>query len=110
MYVLTYLVFLVLPAGLATFLFWRAYQLGVKHRLDLARQWISRPPDGIEAFARFFVLRDLIFGCGLFLCLVLILTLPRHFSVWIPLMGVFSFVHQGFTGYALQKLKKKQQT
>jgi hypothetical protein len=107
MYVVTAFVIFVLPAGMATFLLWRAYQMGVKKRVELARQWISRPPAGIEEFARLFAWRDLIFGGGLLLCLALSLTLPHYIPAWISLMAVFSFVHQGFTGYALLKLKKR---
>ena len=107
MYVVTVLVFLVLPAGMAAFLLWRAYQMGINRRVELTRQWISRPPEGIEEFARLFAWRDLTFGAGLLACLVLLIFWPRYFPAWIPLMAAFGFIHQGFTGYALHKLRKR---
>lgn len=110
MYLVTVLAFLVLPAGMAAFLLWRAYQMGVNHRLELTHQWISRPPEGIEEFAQLFAWRDLVFGAGLLVCLALLLTLPRYFAAWIPLMALFGFIHQGFTGYALHQLRKRNPT
>jgi hypothetical protein len=107
MYAVTVLVFLVLPAGMASFLLWRAYQMGIKGRVELTHQWISRPPEGIEAFAGWFAWRDLTFGAGLLACLVLLLALPQYFAAWIPLMALFGFIHQGFTGYALHKLRNR---
>lgn len=110
MSVVTLLVFLVLPAGMAAFLFWRAYQMGVNHRVELTHQWLTRPPQGIEEFARWFAWRDLVSGTVLLVCLTLSLIWPHYFAAWMSLMGLFSAVHQGFTGYALHKLRKKART
>ncbi|MEN9396231.1 MAG: hypothetical protein RLZ81_761 [Pseudomonadota bacterium] len=107
MYVVTFLAFLILPSGMAAFLLWRAYQMGVNRRIELTHQWISRPPHGIEDFARWFVWRDLVFGAGLLVCLALLLTLPRYFAAWIPLMALFGWIYQGFTEYALYQLRKR---
>ncbi len=106
MYVVTVLVFLILPAGLAGFLLWRAYQLGIKRRTEFTHQWLSRPPMGIERFALLFAWRDFVFALGLLGFLALILVWPAYFAVWTSLVGLFGFVHMGFTGYALGKLKR----
>lgn len=107
MYIITVLAVIVAPAAMAAFLLWRAYQLGVRHRTELARQWVSRPPEGIEEFTRLFAWRDLVFAAILLGCLGLMLSLPNYLAAWIPLMALGGFVHQGVTGYALIKLRKK---
>lgn len=107
MHVATFLIFLVAPAALAAFLLWRAYQLGIKKRVELTRQWIWRPPEGIEGFRRLFAWRDLAFAAVLLASLGLLLSLPQYASAWILLMVSGSFMHQSFTGYAVGKLRKK---
>lgn len=107
MYFATLLFFVIVPATMAAFLLWRAYQLGVKDRVELTRQWISRPPEGIEEFARLFAWRDAAFATSLLAALALLLTLPHYAPAWLLIMAFSSFVHQGFTGYALAKLRKK---
>ncbi|MBV7456291.1 hypothetical protein KW843_17555 [Acidovorax sp. sif1233] len=101
------LILLVAPAAMAGFLLWRAYQLGIKHRVALTRQWISRPPEGIEGCARLFAWRDLSFAIALLASLGLLLSLPQYLPAWVLLMAFGSFVHQGFTGYAVAKLRKR---
>jgi hypothetical protein len=110
MYVVTVLVFLILPAGLAGFLLWRAYQLGIKRQTEFTHQWLSRPPMGIEQFALLFAWRDFVFALGLLSFLVLILLWPAYFAAWTSLLGLFGFVYMGFTGYALGKLKRAPRT
>lgn len=107
MYIATLLFFVIAPAALAAFLLWRAYQLGTGKRVELTRQWIVRPPEGIEGCARLFAWRDLLFAASLLLALGLLLCLPHYAAAWIPLMALGGFVHQGFTGYALARLRKK---
>ena len=107
MYIATLLLFVAAPAAMAAFLLWRAYRLGIGKQAELARQWISRPPEGIETCARLFAWRDLLFATTLLASLGLLLTLPQYAAVWIPLMALGGLVHQGFTGYALARLRKK---
>lgn len=106
MYVVTALVFLIFPAGFAGFLLWRAYQLEIRHRTEFTHQWLSRPPVGIERFALLFAWRDFIFALGILGFLTPILQWPAYIAAWTSLVGLFGFVHMGFTGYALGKLKR----
>jgi hypothetical protein len=107
MQIATVLIFLVAPAAMAAFLLWRAYQMGTGKRVELTRQWIVRPPEGIEGCARLFAWRDLLFAASLLLALGLLLCLPHYAAAWIPLMALGGLVHQGFTGYALARLRRK---
>lgn len=107
MSIATLLFYFVAPAAMAAFLLWRAYQMGTGKRVELTCQWIVRPPDGIEGCARLFAWRDLLFAASLLLALGLLLCLPHYAAAWIPLMALGGFVHQGFTGYALAKLRKQ---
>ncbi len=107
MYIATLLFYFAVPAAMAAFLLWRAYQMGTGKRVELTRQWIVRPPEGIEGCARLFAWRDLLFAASLLLALGLLLCLPHYAAAWIALMALGGFVHQGFTGYALARLRKK---
>lgn len=105
---LTLFFHILLPLGLAVFLFWRAYQLGILHRTALTHQWLVRPPQGIEAFARLFAWRDLVAGCWPLLYVALFLVFPRHGKELIPVIAMSGPTHQLFTGYALNRLEKER--
>jgi hypothetical protein len=99
------LVFIILPIGFATFFIWRAYQLGIKRRVELTRQWMCRAPDGIENYASLFAWRDLLLALTVLLFLVLMMLLPKYLKAWIALLGILIPINQGFNGYALRKIK-----
>lgn len=89
-------------------MFWRAYQLGILHRTALTHQWLVRPPQGIEAFARLFAWRDLVAGCWPLLYVALFLVFPRYGKELIPVIAMSGPTHQLFTGYALNRLEKER--
>ena len=107
MYWLILLVFIGLPISMAAFLCWRAYQLSVAGRVELAHQWLVKATPGIEKFAKLFAVRDLIFAFGCLLFVVLLLSMPMYVAAWTSILSAFAFVHQGITYYAAQKAARK---
>ena len=99
-------IFIVVPLGMAIFFCWRAYQLAVKGRVELAHQWLPEPAPGIEHFAKLLAYRDLIFAFGCLLFLALLLAMPQYFAVLPGVLAAFGFGHQAITYYAIHKAKK----
>ena len=99
------LAFLVGLLGFSCFLLWRAYQLGIRRRSELTRQWLVRPPPGIERFTLLFAIRDLVVATGLLSFIFLVLLWPQQFPIWTAVAGIVCSVPQLFTAYALFKLR-----
>ena len=106
-YALLNFIFFGLPLGMAVFLCWRAYQLGILGRMELARQWLLIQAPGIEKFAKLFAVRDLISAFGCFLFVALLLLFPVYIKAWSSLLSTFAFAHQSITYYAAYKASKK---
>jgi hypothetical protein len=94
------------PSAMGVFLCWRAYQLAVNRRVGLANQWLMKETPGIERYARLFAARDLILALGCFLFVGLLLTMPAGWKVWIPMLTVFSCIHQCITSLAMHRVSR----
>jgi hypothetical protein len=99
--------FLLLPIALALYLCWRAWQMGYNGQPELARQWLRRPPPGIEQCALPFARRDLALAAGCAVFVALVLAKPTRFGWWLLVALAFAAAYQGYTWYALDRLKKK---
>ena len=105
---ITLLTFLGLPLGFGTFFCWRAYQLAIRGRTELAHQWLFRETPGIERYAKLFAIRDLIFAFGCLLFIGLLFAMPAYFTVWSGVLAVFGGAYQCITLFAMQKVSSSK--
>ncbi len=100
-------VFLLAVLVVAAYLFWRAYQLGVKQRVALAEPWRGPVPENVEQLVPLFARRDLALAVGCLLFVLLALWMPQRFGWWFLLLLVFGGAHYGYTRHAFQRLGDK---
>lgn len=98
--------FIGLPLAMAAFLLWRAYQLGVKRRVELTRQWAPSRAPSLHRFAVLFAWRDLMMAIACVLVVGLLLAAPKYYAAWTSLLAAFGWVHTAITQLATRRAQK----